>query len=117
MQYIFIRELKIETVIGVHEAERRAPQVLTFDLEIGIPEKQAFLSDNLSETIDYAAVVALIKRELTSPRFLLLERLAQHLCERIEGEFESSWIRLSVAKGDILAGAKQVGVVLEHGRT
>ncbi len=117
MQYIFIRELKIETVIGVHETERLTPQMLIFDLEIGIPEKQAFVSDKLSETIDYAAVVALIKRELISPRFLLLERLAQHLCEQIEREFESSWIRLSVAKGDILAGAKQVGIVLERGRT
>lgn len=115
MQYIFIRELKVDTVIGVYEEERRAPQTLSFDLEVGIPHKRAFSSDHLGDTIDYAHVAALIKRELLSHKFILLERLAQHLCEQIEKEFESSWIRMSIAKGEIVAGAKQVGVVLEHG--
>ena len=115
MQYIFIRELKIETLIGVYEDERRVPQTLTFDLEIGIPNRRAFASDNLVETIDYANVVTLIRRELLSCRFVLLERLAQHLCHQIEKEFDAAWIRISVAKGDILAGVKEVGVVLEHG--
>ena len=115
MQYIFIRELKAEALVGVHEGERRAPQMLTFDLEIGVPDKRAFHSDNLAETIDYANVVAMIKRELSASRYYLLERLAQHLCHRIEQEFGSSWIRITIAKGDILAGVKQVGVVLEHG--
>jgi 7,8-dihydroneopterin aldolase/epimerase/oxygenase len=115
MQYIFIRELKVQTVIGVHADERQVPQTLTFDLEVGIRDKRAFASDDLTETIDYALVVALIKRELQAPQFLLLERLAQHLCDQIEQAFAASWIRLSIAKGDILAGARQVGVVLEHG--
>ncbi len=114
MQYIFIRELKVEALVGVHEGERRLPQMLTFDLELGIPDKRAFHSDNLLETIDYANVVGLIKQELSTSRFYLLERLAQHLCHRIEEQFGSPWIRISIAKGGILAGVKQVGVVLEH---
>lgn len=115
MQYIFIRELKVETVIGVHEDERVRSQMLTFDVEVGIPHRRAFTSDCLADTVDYAKVAALIRRELASHPFTLLERLAQHLSDCIGREFETTWIRLSVAKTAIVSGASQVGVVIESG--
>lgn len=88
MQYIFIRELNVQTVIGVSERERRRPQTLTFDVEVGIATREAFVSDRIQETIDYARVAELIKAELQVHSFILLERLAGHLCERIAAELE-----------------------------
>lgn len=115
MQYIFVRDLAVETIIGVHEKERRSSQTLSFDIEIGIPGRMAFVSDRLSDTIDYAQVAALVQRELEDHPFTLLERLAQHLCDRIQAEFKVDWIRMSIAKNTVVAGARQVGVVLEVG--
>ncbi len=114
MQSIFIEALEIDTVIGVYDDERRAPQTLTFDIEIGLPSSRAFQSDSLADTIDYAAVAELIRSELASHSFILLERMVQHLCERIEMRFEVSQIRMRVAKGSIVPGARRVGVVLER---
>jgi 7,8-dihydroneopterin aldolase/epimerase/oxygenase len=115
MQYIYIRDLHIDTLIGVYAEERTHKQRLILDIEVGIPHKHAFVSDRLGDTIDYVDVVALIKREAQAQQFLLLERLAQHLVELIEKEFEASWVKLRINKGGVVPGAGEVGVVLEHG--
>jgi dihydroneopterin aldolase len=39
--------------------------------------------DDLSQTVDYGAVYALIQEEVTAKRYRLLETLAQRLAERI----------------------------------
>lgn len=115
MPYIFIRDLRIETIVGIDVTELHAPQTLSFDIDVGLPHERAFSSDRIADTIDYARVAALIKHELQSHRFGLLERLARHLCDRIVAEFAPSWIRMSIAKSGIVPGASQVGVVIEHG--
>ncbi len=115
MQYIYIKDLHIDTLIGVYAEERTHKQRLLLELEVGIPHKHAFVSDRLGDTIDYVDVVALIKREAASQHFQLLERLAQHLVDLIEREFEASWVRLRINKGGVVPGAGEVGVVLEHG--
>lgn len=114
MQSIFIEDLEIETVVGAYEQERQQPQTLTFNIEIGLMSAKAFHSDALKDTVDYAAVAQLIRDELAKTSFTLLERLVQHLCERIEAQFEVSHIRIRVAKGGIVPGAKRVGVSLER---
>jgi 7,8-dihydroneopterin aldolase/epimerase/oxygenase len=116
LPYIFIRDLKVDTIVGLNDNERHTAQTLSFDIELGLPNRRAFSSDQLSDTIDYSRVAALVKRELGAHQCLLLERLAQQLCDRIQAEFEPSWIRMSVAKSGIVPGASQVGVVLEQGR-
>ena len=35
MDIIFLREVRVDTVIGVYEWERRAPQTIELDLDIG----------------------------------------------------------------------------------
>ena len=115
MPNIFIRDLRVDTIVGLNDSERHTAQTLCFDIELGLPNRRAFDSDQLSDTIDYSQVAALVKRELGSHRCVLLERLAQQLCDRIEAEFSPSWLRLSVAKTGVVPGAGQVGVVLERG--
>lgn len=114
MQSIFIEDLEVETVVGAYEQERETPQTLTFNVEIGLVSARAFHSDLLKDTVDYAAVAELIREELGKTSFVLLERLVQHLCERIEATFEVSHIRMRVAKGTIVPGARRVGVSLER---
>ncbi len=114
MQSIFIEDLEVETVVGAYEQERESPQTLTFNIEIGLASARAFHTDSLKDTVDYAAVAELVRDELAKTSFGLLERLVQHLCERIEATFQVSHIRIRVAKGTIVPGARRVGVTLER---
>ena len=69
---IFIRRLHLPTHIGAYAEERAKPQMLEFDLEIGIATNPAGVSDRLADTIDYAEVVAAMRELLEHGQFHLL---------------------------------------------
>lgn len=115
MQTIFVQDLAVDAFIGVGAHERAALQVLKIDVEIALASGLAQHSDRIQDTIDYAAVAELLGRECAKQRFLLLERLAAHLCDAIEAAFDAPWIRLRIAKTGIVPRAGQVGVIVERG--
>ncbi len=116
MDVIYIRDLRLDTVIGAYEHERRQPQALQFEIEIGRPDIRACHTDRLEDTIDYAAVVKTIQEVLASHRFHLLEPLAESIADRILSKFEATWIRLEVTKAGIVPSARFVGVRIERTR-
>jgi dihydroneopterin aldolase len=107
---IFIRELAVETVIGVHDHERQEPRRLLMDLDIELFASCAGRTDRIDDTVDYAAVVDLIRGHLSEQRYYLLERAAEVIAERILEEFRARRVRVSVAKLGILEGVGRVGV-------
>jgi len=115
MDIIFIQDFRVETLIGIYEWERRVPQTIQIDLEIGNPGSRAASTDNIDDTIDYGAVVNRIEETLRQQHFLLLERLAEHIADIVLGEFKSPWVRVSVAKLQLLRGVKRLGVTIERG--
>jgi dihydroneopterin aldolase len=114
MDTIFISDFRLEMLIGVYEWERRVPQTVQLDLEIGLPP-QAKRSDKISETIDYSKVVARVQQSLAENRFLLVEALAEHIAQLVMHEFGAPWIRASVTKLAALKGIKRLGVTIERG--
>ncbi|MGH8751238.1 MAG: dihydroneopterin aldolase [Burkholderiales bacterium] len=116
MDIIFINEFKIETLIGIYEWERKVPQTIQLDLEIGIPHSKVYQSDSINDTIDYGKVVARLRQTLSEQHFLLLERLAEHLAGLIMKEFGAPWVKVSVAKLGLMRGIKRLGVTIERGR-
>lgn len=115
MDIIFISELCIETLIGVYEWEKRVPQKIRLDLEVGLPGKHAARRDELRDTIDYAQIVGRIERLLRSQHFSLLEHAAESVAAAIQEEFGAPWIRVSIAKLAPLHGVKLLGVIIERG--
>lgn len=114
MDTIFISELRIETLVGVYDWERKVPQKIQLDLEIGLPARKPG-SDKLGETIDYAAVVARIEATLAANHIGLLENLAEQVAGLVMKEFRSPWVKVSVAKLAPLKNVKRLGVTLERG--
>jgi dihydroneopterin aldolase len=114
MDIIFLRELKIETLIGVYEWEKRVPQTLQFDLEIGLPDSRACQTDNIKDALNYADIVRHIQAVLSSRHFNLLEALAEHIAQILLNDFNAPWVRISVAKLNAIRGSKMVGISLER---
>lgn len=116
MDTVFLNDLRIETLVGIYEWERKVPQTIQLDLEIALASSKSCHSDDVADTIDYGAVVARIKEELAQRRFNLLEALSEHLAGMIMTEFAAPWVRISVAKLELIRGVKRVGVTIERGR-
>ncbi len=114
MDIIFLNEVKVQTKLGVPEWERMVEQTIILDIEIGYDLSKACKSDDVSDTIDYGAVVNRIRETLKENNFQLVEALAEHICQLILKEFGALSVKVKVAKPAILPGLKALGVVIER---
>jgi 7,8-dihydroneopterin aldolase/epimerase/oxygenase len=111
---IFIHDLEIATIVGVYDEEKIHAQTIRMNLEVGLSSHRACASDALEDTVDYATVCAFIKSELDTHRFVLLERMADHLCRSICTRFNAPWMNISIAKPAKVQGTREVGVRLHY---
>lgn len=111
---VFIRDLKIDTIIGVFDWERQVKQTLSFDLEMRHDIRPAAKSDNLEDALDYKAVAKRLIAFVEASNYQLVERLAEEMAQIILNEFGVSWVKLTLNKGGALRGAKGVGVIIER---
>ncbi|MEX1032079.1 MAG: dihydroneopterin aldolase [Cellvibrionaceae bacterium] len=116
MNILFIRELKIETIIGVYEWEKRNKQTLIFDIEVEADISKAIETDELQYTLDYKAMADRLTEYAANNHFNLVEALAERVAGILQQEFGATWVRLRVAKPGPLDNARDVGVVIERGR-
>jgi dihydroneopterin aldolase len=116
MDCIFIRDLRVDALIGFHRRERFAPQTLSFDLEIGIANKAVFASDKVADCIDYDKVATRVREIATGRHYNLVEALADRVATVLLQEFGAASARVSVVKLGILKDAGRVGVSIERRR-
>ena len=116
MDIIFLRELKVTTLIGIYEWEKRVPQTLQLDLEIALPNSRACHSDDIADALDYSEIVRHIQNVLNSRHFNLLEALAEHIAQIILKDFNAPWVKVSVAKLQAIRNCKMVGISIERGQ-
>ncbi|MCU1353812.1 MAG: dihydroneopterin aldolase [Acidimicrobiales bacterium] len=78
---IELRGLLAMGICGALPEEQDRPQPLELDLDVVADLAPAGASDELSDTIDYGALCALVDGVVTGERFTLLERLAARVAE------------------------------------
>ena len=115
MDTIFIRELTVETVIGIYDWEREIKQPVLFDLEMACDVARAAASDSVDDTLNYKDVCKRVIAFVEASEFQLVETLAERVAQLIISEFQVPWIRLQVNKKGALRGAMDVGVRIERG--
>lgn len=116
MDTIFIRELRVETRIGIYEREKQAAQIIELDLEVGLRGTHAAHSDRIEDTIDYAEVVAGIRKLFAQQHYALLEHAAESIAQLVITDFGAPWLRVTIAKLAPLQGVKKLGVTIERGK-
>lgn len=115
MDVLFLRDFKLEAIIGLYEWERKAPQPIMIDLEIGLYDHKAGHSDDIHDTIDYGKVAERIQEFAAANHFHLVEALGEHIADIVRGEFGAPWVRITVRKLAILRGVKELGIIVERG--
>ena len=115
MDIVYIRDLRIDTVVGIYEWERRIRQTVVLDLDMAADVRRAAASDNIEDALNYKAVAKRIVAFVESSQFQLVETLAERITEIVMREFDVPWLRLQLNKQGALRGARDVGVVLERG--
>jgi len=115
MDIIFISELKVETIIGIYDWERRVKQTVSIDLEMATDIHKAAQSDAIDDTLNYKAVAKRLISFIEQSEFYLVETMAERITEIIRDEFGVSWVKLQLNKPGALRGATNVGIIIERG--
>lgn len=115
MDIIFLRDLRIQTVIGIYEWERNTRQEVVLDLEMATDVRKAAASDDIDDALNYKSVAKRLIAFVEESRFQLVETLAERCAEIVLREFGVPWVRLSLNKIGAVSGARDVGVIIERG--
>ncbi len=114
MDTIFLNDLRVETVIGIYEWERRIRQTVSINLEIATDIRRAASSDSIEDTLNYKAVAKRLIEFVEGSSFQLVETLAEQIAGVVISEFQVNRVRVTLNKPGAIRGARDVGVSIER---
>ena len=115
MDIIYLRDLKVDAIIGIFEWERRVKQTISLDLDMATDIHKAAQSDAIEDTLNYKAVAKAVIHFVENSDFQLVETLAERVVALVMDEFNIPWVRLQINKKGAIRGARDVGVIIERG--
>jgi len=115
MDIVYIRDLRIDTVIGIYGWERHTTQSIIFDIEMSADIARAAATERIEDTLNYKSVAKRLMQFVGDSEFQLVETLAERCAAIIREEFGVRWVRLSLNKKGAVRGASDVGVIIERG--
>ena len=116
MDIVYIRDLRIETVIGIYDWERKIRQTVSLDLEMGTDIRRAGETDSIEDTLDYKSVAKRLIDFVEKSEFQLVETLAERIAGIVLNEFDVPWMKLRLSKPGAVTGSQDVGVIIERSK-
>ncbi len=116
MDIVYIKDLRIDAVIGIYDWERRINQQINVNLEMGWDNRKAAESDNIKDTLNYKEAANLVKDLVDKSEYQLVEALAEHIAELLLDKMDIPWIKVSLGKPMAVTDSKEVGVIIERTR-
>lgn len=111
---IFLHDLRVETIIGLWDWERKIRQTVSIDLEMGADIRTAAQTDSIDGTLNYKLVAKRVQQFVAESEFQLVESLAEGIAAIVLEEFAVPWIRVRVNKPGAIRGARDVGVLIRR---
>ena len=87
MAKIILNKMQFFASHGHYDAEQVKGGRFTVDVEIDMGDPEAVETDKLSDTVDYARIYSLVKKEMAIPS-KLLEHIAGRIFKAVRSELE-----------------------------
>ena len=111
--YIVLRHVRFQAFHGVMPQESMVGGDFDVDLRVGYPLERAMESDEVNDTLNYAALYALVKQEMQQPS-KLLEHVAGRIVAAITRVFpQTTSVDLTLTKLNPPMGADCEGAGVE----
>ena len=111
---IYIKDLRVQTIIGIFGWEREVRQEVSIDLEMTFDCKRAAKTDAIEDTIDYKKITKGIIKFVEESEFQLQETLAEGIADLVKNEYKVDSLKLRVSKPGALRHAEDVGVIIHR---
>jgi 2-amino-4-hydroxy-6-hydroxymethyldihydropteridine diphosphokinase len=112
---IFLRDLQIQTIIGIYDWEREQKQTVSIDLTMPGDIRRAAASDAIDATLNYKNVAKRVIAFTEESSFQLVETLAESIARICTDEFAMAWVEVRISKPGAIRGARDVGVQIRRG--
>ena len=102
-----LNSLSVRCILGDLPEERITPREVLVDVELTVPDR-AGETDELGDTVDYAALAEKIRTALIAAKCRLIERAVKVVAEVCLNEPLVKSVHVSVTKPNSIPGLKQV---------
>jgi dihydroneopterin aldolase len=116
MDIVYIRDLRIDTIIGIYDWERQVRQTVSLDLEMAADIRQAAATDDIQFALNYKSVAKRLIQFVGDSEFLLVETMAEEVTRIVREEFNVPWVKLRLSKPGALRQSQDVGLIIERGK-
>lgn len=111
MMKIIIKNLKVETLIGVYDHERIERKELIYNLELKVDAEKCGVSDDLADALDYDDICEKVREVANSSAYKLLEALLFRLKTELFVSFQPvKQVKISITKPNIIENCESVSV-------
>lgn len=114
MDSVFIRDLRVQGILGIHPWERERPQEILINIAITTETDAAQASDAIADCVDYQTLALAVKTHVEVSRRLTVEALAGDLARIILAVPGVAGTRIRVEKPTALDFCAGVGVEIER---
>lgn len=107
---VFIRQLRLNAIVGIHPDERVARQPVVLDIELYCDDQRVYASHRIADTVDYSDVAMRVTELVTEGGFQLLEIMADKIAHMLLRSYPVASVQVQVAKPRALVAADAAGV-------
>ena len=107
---VFIKDLVIEEIIGIHEHEKIKKQKIKFNIVLDINQNSIPDEKNIKSIVDYEKITNKLKNLTKSKKYNFLESLAEDSFKEIFEDKRINSATIKIEKPDAIKNAKSVGV-------
>ena len=114
VRHVFVRDLVLMALIGIHDFEQDDPQRLRVNLDLAVREGEAGLDDHINSVVCYESLVNGVQEIINTGHVGLVETMAETIAEMCLEDQRVRSVRVRVEKLDIIEAAGSVGVEIER---
>jgi FolB domain-containing protein len=114
---IFIKDLLLRCIVGIKPDEREKKQDVLIHLNLYGDLRQAGISDNIEDTIDYATLKKKVIELVEGSSFYLVEKLAESIAELCLKDSKVRKVDVEIEKPGALRFARTVGIAITRERS
>ena len=116
MDKVFIKDLRVQGILGIHDWERVTPREILINITLYTDTRRAGRPDDISECVNYSTMAKKIRAHTESAARFTVEALANDLAELCLQDPKVRKVLVRVDKPGAVPEAASVGVEIERAR-
>ena len=114
MDKVFIRDLKVQGILGIHDWECVKPREILINVTLFTDTRLVSKSDNIADCVDYSATAKKVRAYAESAARMTVEALANDLASLCLEDLKVKKVIVRVDKPGAVPDAASVGVEVER---